>query len=101
MKCPKCSTTFKYLDVPNEDRVVNSFATSFKCPKCRVLLKPDQRFKIGSNLSLFLLAIGSFGFMFKVWLNIGLNYETSGFFGLAGVLLFYVNLKNIRLLSDK
>jgi hypothetical protein len=100
VKCPECSKKFKFKNVPFEDRVMNAFYTSFKCPKCRVLLKPDKRFQILSSLSLLIIALCVFGVLLQVWLNIGLSYEASGVLGLIGILLLYINSKNIRLLNS-
>ncbi|MGI2178853.1 hypothetical protein [Shewanella frigidimarina] len=97
MKCTECSMEFVLKDVPLEDRVINAFSTSFKCPACWVLLKPDQRFEIVSNVSILIIGTSIFGFIFKDWLNIGLSYEITGCFGLLGILLWYINSKNIRL----
>lgn len=100
MKCPECSKKFKFKNVPFQDRVMDAFSTSFKCPKCRVLLKPDQKFQIISNLSLLIIVLSVFGVLLQVWLNMGLSYMSSAVLCLIGILLWYINLKNIRLLNS-
>lgn len=100
VKCPECSSEFVFKNVPFEDRAMNVFSTSFKCPECRVLLKPDQRFKILSNISILIVVASIFGFLFKDLLSIGLSYEISVCFALFGMLLWYISSKNIRLLRS-
>lgn len=97
VKCPECSTEFVFKYVPIEDRVINAFSTSFKCPACGILLKPDQRFQIVSNVSILIIVTSFLVFVFKDLLDISLSYEVTGFFGLLGILLWYISSKKIRL----
>ena len=100
MKCPECSKQFEFKSVPLEDRVMNKLSTSFICPRCRALLKPDKRFELLSIVSLLMLALGVFSILFKLWLNIGISYPVSVFFSIFGTSMYYINFKNIRLLSS-
>lgn len=100
MKCPECFKQFEFKSVPLEDRVMNKLSTSFICPRCRVLLKPDKRFELLSIVSLLMSALGVFSILFNVWLNIGLSYPVSVVFIVIGISIYYINFKNIRLLSS-
>ena len=97
MKCPECSTKFLFKNVPLEDRVINAFSTSFKCPECRILLKPDKKFEIVSNISILIITASILGLIFKDFLNIGLSYQIMVLIGGIGMLIWYINSKKTRL----
>ena len=98
MKCPECSKKFKFKNVPMEDRIINAFSTTFKCPECRILLKPDTKFQLLSNASLLIIMLCVLNVLFKTSLNIGLSDETTGILGLIGLLSGYIGFKKTKLL---
>jgi hypothetical protein len=67
MKCPVCENTFKYREVPFEDRVIQARHTVFKCPYCSLWLKPAGYYShltIGGSVVAF-IALFSFIFYFE------------------------------------
>ena len=67
MKCPACENTFRYRNVPFEDRVIQARHTIFMCPYCSLWLKPAGYYShltIGGSLT-FLVSITAFLFDFE------------------------------------
>ncbi|MFT5759723.1 MAG: hypothetical protein ACI9LM_004490 [Alteromonadaceae bacterium] len=95
--CPNCSGKFEFKNISFEDRIIERLSTSFICPGCRVLLKPDRRYELLSLSSLLLIVLGVCGIVFKSSLNIEFGDSIFGGFSVTGVLLYYLSFKNIRL----
>lgn len=64
MECPACENTFKYRNVPFEDRVIQARHTVFMCPYCSLWLKPAGYYShltIGGSVA---ATIAIFSFIF-------------------------------------
>lgn len=99
MKCPECSIQFKFKNIPFEDRITEKWSTAFLCPGCRAILKPDRKFEILSNVAIAVLAVGALGFLFRVWLDLGLTYPISGILAVIAIAIYWLSSANITLVS--
>ncbi|TMO81457.1 hypothetical protein CWC16_03475 [Pseudoalteromonas sp. S3776] len=100
VKCPECSKQFKFKNIPIENRQMNKWSTSFFCPRCRVLLKPNKVFEVLNISSLSMVTLGIFSLLLKLWLTIEISFSISLALIITGVLLYYFSFKYLKLIRS-
>lgn len=58
MKCPNCHRSFKFSDVPLENRSFQAFGAIFLCIYCQVVLTPNRTYKLFMNIGLLVILAG-------------------------------------------
>ena len=108
MECPACENTFKYRNVPFEDRVIQARHTVFMCPYCSLWLKPAGYYSHLTIGGIVAAAIAIFSFIFNfssfsdvfTWLAplLAILGVTAVVYGAATIKLIMLTLEEVTML---
>ena len=96
MNCKKCGYNFKMLEVPIEERVYGPFSAIFPCPKCKVILQADKKFRILNIIGITLFVIGLLAFTLNEMEMLDISYQISFSGIILGFNSFVVSLINTQ-----
>ena len=65
------------LEVPIEERVYGPFSAIFPCPKCRVILQADKKFRVLNMIGITMFVIGLLAFTLNEMEVLDISYQIS------------------------